>query len=91
MLELEKVLEELRERNMNFLDLQIVDEINCQLDYNDKTFTTKNKEKLLSYIRNVYLKSDNLSIETITRATIDKFDELDDMSIYDLLDYACYY
>lgn len=91
MLELEKVLEELRERNINFLDLQIVDEINCQLDYNDKTFTTKNKEKLLSYIRNVYLKSDNLSIETITRATIDKFDELDDMSTYDLLDYACYY
>lgn len=91
MKELEKIIEKLREKNVNILDLEIANEIKCQTDYNDRKFTNEEKQKLWDYVDKAYLKSEDLSIEQITRAAIRYIDELDKMEIWDLIEEACWF
>ena len=90
MKDLEKVLEELRERNINILDLEIANEIKWQLEENGRKFNEDEKQKIWDYVDKAYLKSEGLTIEAITRAIIKNFDELDNMDIWDLIEEACY-
>lgn len=90
MKDLEKVLEELRERNINILDLEIANEIKWQIEENERIFTDEEKQKIWDYVDRAYLKSESLTIEAITRAAIKNFDELDNMEIWDLIEEACY-
>lgn len=90
MKELEKVIEELRERNINILDLEIANEIKWQIEENERKFTDEEKQKLWDYVDKAYLKSEDLTIEAITRAAIKNFDELDNMEVWDLIEEACW-
>lgn len=89
MKELEKIIEELRERNVNILDLEIANEIKWQIEENERKFSEDEKQKLWDYVDKAYLKSEDLTIEAITRAAIENFDKLDDMNIWDLIEEAC--
>lgn len=91
MKDLEKVLKELKERNINVLDLEIANEIKWQTDYNDRKFTDEEKQKLWNYVDRAYLKSEDLTVEQITRAAIKYIDKLDDMEIWDLIEEACWF
>lgn len=90
MKELEKIIEELRERNVNILDLEIANEIKWQIEENERKFSEDEKQKLWDYADKAYLKSEDLTIEAITRAAIENFDKLDDMNIWDLIEEACW-
>ena len=90
MKELEKIIEELRERNDNILDLEIANEIKWQIEENERKFSEDEKQKLWDYVDKAYLKSEDLTIEAITRAAIENFDKLDDMNIWDLIEEACW-
>ncbi len=90
MKELEKIIEELRERNVNILDLEIANEIKWQIEENERKFSEDEKQKLWDYVDKAYLKSEDLTIEAITRAAIENFDKLDDMNIWDLIEEACW-
>lgn len=90
MKELEKIIEELRERNVNILDLEIANEIKWQIEENERKFSEDEKQKLWNYVDKAYLKSEDLTIEAITRAAIENFDKLDDMNIWDLIEEACW-
>lgn len=90
MKELEKIIEELRERNVNILDLEIANEIKWQIEENERKFSEDEKQKLWDYVDRAYLKSEDLTIEAITRAAIENFDKLDDMNIWDLIEEACW-
>lgn len=90
MKELEKIIEELRERNVNILDLEIANEIKWQIEENERKFSEDEKQKLWDYVDKAYLKSEDLTIEAITRAAIENFDKLDDMNIGDLIEEACW-
>lgn len=90
MKELEKIIEELRERNVNILDLEIANEIKWQIEENERKFSDDEKQKLWDYVDKAYLKSEDLTIEAITRAAIENFDKLDDMTIWDLVEEACW-
>ena len=88
--ELKKVLEELKERNINITDLKIADEIKWQLEINERNFSTSEQQKIWDYVNKVYLKSENLTIESIAKAVINNFDNLDNMDIWNLIEDACY-
>ena len=88
--ELKKVLEELKERNINITDLKIADEIKWQLEINERNFSTSEQQKIWNYVNKVYLKSENLTIESIAKAVINNFDNLDNMDIWNLIEDACY-
>ena len=90
MKELEKIIEELRERNVNILDLEIANEIKWQIEENERKFSEDEKQKLWDYVDRAYLKSEDLTIEAITRAAIENFDKLDDMNNWDLIEEACW-
>lgn len=90
MKELEKIIEELRERNVNILDLEIANEIKWQIEENERKFSEDEKQKLWDYVDKAYLKSEDLTIEAITRAAIENFDKLDDMNIWDLIEEGCW-
>lgn len=90
MKELEKIIEELRERNVNILDLEIANEIKWQIEENERKFSEDEKQKLWDYVDKAYLKSEDLTIEAITRAAIENFDKLDDMNIWDLIEEVCW-
>ena len=90
MKELEKIIEELREKNINILDLEIANEIKWQTDYSDKEFTEDEKQKLWDNVERAYSKSSDLTIENITRAALNNFDELDNMDTWDLIEEACW-
>lgn len=90
MKELEKIIEELRERNVNILDLEIANEIKWQIEENERKFSEDEKQKLWDYVDKAYLKSEDLTIEAVTRAAIENFDKLDDMNIWDLIEEACW-
>ena len=90
MKELEKIIEEVRERNANILDLEIANEIKWQIEENERKFSEDEKQKLWDYVDKAYLKREDLTIEAITRAAIENFDKLDDMNIWDLIEEACW-
>lgn len=56
MKELEKIIEELRERNVNILDLEIANEIKWQIEENERKFSEDEKQKLWDYVDRAYLK-----------------------------------
>lgn len=67
----------------NLLNLQIIDEIQCQLQ--DK-ISDEDYNNLFYTIRNCYLKSDEINLWSLTNYCIKNIDKIDDMSTYDIID-----
>lgn len=69
--------------NYNLLNLQIIDEIQCQLTdkISDEDYNT-----LFYTIKNCYLKSDSADLWCLTNYCIRNKDKIKDMSTYDIID-----
>jgi len=85
-----EVIEELENRNIDMLGLEIAYELKVQLDFTEREFTEEQKEELFTAIERAYLKSDDLTIEAITRKAIELYDELENMTTWDLIEESCY-
>ena len=88
--EYNKIIKELKENNINMLGLSIAYELECQLGFCERKFTEEEKDILLDNIERAYLKSEDLSIEVITRKAIELFDNLESMTTWDLIEESCY-
>ncbi len=86
----DKIIKELKENNINMPGLNIAYELKCQLDFCERKLTEEEKDILLDNIERAYLKSEDLSIETITRKAIELFDNLENMTTWDLIEESCY-
>lgn len=69
--------------NYNLLNLQIIDEIQCQLE--DK-ISDENYNKLFYTIKNCYLKTDEIDLWSLTNYCINNIDEIDDMSTWEIIE-----
>lgn len=91
MKELERKLKELKEQNISYTDLEILDEINYQSkEYLEIELSEKEKELLLNTIHNAYLKSEDLTIYQITTIALENLKELKNMSTWDLVEKTCW-
>lgn len=67
----------------NLLNLQIIDEIQCQLQ--DK-ISDEDYNNLFYTIKNCYLKSSDVDLWCLTNYCINNKEKLEDMSTYDIID-----
>lgn len=80
--EIKEVLEELSDKGIDLLELNIWNEIDCQLD---KELTDNQLMTLYCTIERAYLKAEEITIEQLTRYCIEHIDEIYDMSIWDVI------
>lgn len=77
------------------ISLSIAYEFDCQIDSQDIALTPQAFEEACYLIERAYLKSCDISIESITRALInmlvDNNTQLHEIDVWDLLDKASYY
>lgn len=85
-----EIIKELNEKNIDMLCLEIAYELKCQLNFCEREFNEEEQNILLDNIERAYLKSEDLSIETITRKAIELFDNLENMTTWDLIEESCY-
>ena len=81
--EIKKVLEELSDKGIDLLELNIWNEIDCQLD---KELTDNQLMTLYCTVERAYLKTDCATIEQLVRYCIKNIDKIFDMSIYDIIE-----
>lgn len=72
-----------KEKNYSLLNLQIIDEIQCQLE--DK-ISDEDYNKLFYTIKNCYLKSDSVDLWCLTNYCINNKEKIGNMSTYDIID-----
>lgn len=86
--EIRKTIEDLHNRKILIMDLDIIYELDCQL--NDK-LSENNYLKLYNEIRHAYLKLDNIDIGTIVYCALNNQDKiLNDDENFDLREECCY-
>ena len=80
--EIKVVLEELQNKGIDLLELEIWNEIDCQLD---KELTDNQLDLLYCTVERAYLKSTETTIEQLTSYCIDNIDKIYDMGIWDVI------
>lgn len=87
--EYKKAYKSLYNRGIYAYKLQIIDELECLLE---EELKEEDYLKLFNAIENAYLKSDILSVWTITRCAVEYIRRiLDDDETFNLRDRACWY
>lgn len=87
-----KVIEELKEKDVSILAIDIVYELDCQLGYEIKDLSDDDYCKLYNEIEYAYLKVSNVDIGTIVECALDhKDDILNENEDFDLREECCYY
>lgn len=83
--EIKEVLEELSDKGIDLLELNIWNEIDCQLDkeLNDNQLMT-----LYCTVERAYLKAEDITIEQLVRYCIKNIDKIFDMSIWFIINHA---
>lgn len=91
MKELENKLMELKEENISIADLEILQEIDYQAEFEfEKELTEKEKEKAFSEIHRAWLKSEDLPIYKITTTVLEEFENLDKLTTWDIIEKTCW-
>ena len=80
--EIKEVLKELSDKGIDLLEIDIWNEINCQLD---KELTDNQLELLYCTVERAYLKAEDITIEQLVRYCIDNIDKIYDMNIWDII------
>lgn len=80
--EIKNIIQELEDKGIDLLELNIVNEINCQLD---KELTDNQLELLYCTVERAYLKAEDITIEQLVRYCIDNIDKIYDMKIWDII------
>lgn len=90
-----ETLRKARELGICPIALEVAYEFHCQIDGQDIALTPQAFEDACYLIERAYLKSCDISIESITRALInmlvDNNTQLHEINVWDLLDKASYY
>ena len=84
--EIKEVLEELNDKGIDLLELNIWNEIDCQLE---EELTDSQLELLYCTVERAYLKAEEITIEQLVRYCIENIDKIYDMSIWDIICNAC--
>ena len=80
-------IEELHSKGIGLLQLEIWDEIDCQLD--GRYLTDSQLEILYNTVERAYLKTEYASLFDLVKYCINNLDKIYDMNIYDILE-NCY-
>ena len=83
-----------RKHNINALTLDVAEELCCLLDNNDITLKDNEFEYACYLIERAYLKTENLTINAITKSLINMIEvygELDVIEMRELIERACWY
>ena len=80
--EIKNIIQELEDKGIDLLELNIVNEINYQLD---KELTDNQLELLYCTVERAYLKAEDITIEQLVRYCIDNIDKIYDMNIWDII------
>ena len=80
--EIKNIIQELEDKGIDLLELNIVNEINYQLD---KELTDNQLELLYCTVERAYLKAEDITIEQLVRYCIDNIDKIYDMKIWDII------
>lgn len=87
-----KVIEELKEKNVSVLSIDIVYELDCQLGYERKDLSDDDYCKLYNEVEYAYLKVENVDIGTIVQCALDHMEDiLNENEDFDLRKECCYY
>lgn len=80
--EYKNIIQELEDKGIDLLELNIWNEINCQLDdeLNDNQLMT-----LYCTVERAYLKSEDVNLSDLVRYCIENIDKIFDMQIYEIL------
>lgn len=91
MKELELTLELLENKNINIMDLDILNEINYQSKYYlEIELTKEEKETIFKQVHRAYLKSEDLSIYQIVTTAMDNLKDIKDMTTWELIEKTCW-
>ena len=82
--EYKEIIEELHDRGIGLLELEIWDEIDCQL--NGRELSENELSILYCTVERAYLKSEYVSLFDLVKYCIKNLDKIYDMSIYDIID-----
>ena len=80
--EIKGVLEELSDKGIDLLELNIWNEINCQLD---RELTDNQLELLYCTVERAYLKAEDVNLSDLVRYCIKNIDKIYDMEIWQIL------
>lgn len=80
--EIKGILEELENKGIYLLELNIWNEIDCQLD---KELTDNQLMTLYCTIERAYLKSEDVNLSDLVRYCIKNVDKIYDMNIWDII------
>ena len=80
--EIKGVLEELENKGIDLLELEIWNEIDCLLD---KELTDNQLMNLYYTVERAYLKSEDVNLSDLVRYCIKNLDKIYDMQIYEIL------
>ncbi len=83
--EYEKIIEELNKKDITVLDLEVTSEVIWQLELSEKNTTDEEKQKIFNYVKNIYLETENLSVEAVARCIIDNFQDIDKMDYHKII------
>lgn len=87
-----KVIEELKEKDVSVLAIDIVYELDCQLGYELKDLSDDDYCKLYNEIEYAYLEVSNVDIGTIVKCALDHMEDiLNENEDFDLREECCYY
>ena len=80
--EYKNIIEELSDKGIDLLELNIWNEIDCQLD---KELTDNQLQILYCTVERAYLKSEDVNLSDLVRYCIKNIDKIYDMEIWQIL------
>lgn len=80
--EIKELLKELSNKGIDLLELNIWNEINCQLD---RELTDNQLELLYCTVERAYLKAEDVNLSDLVRYCIKNIDKIYDMEIWQIL------
>ena len=80
--EYKNIIQELSDKGIDLLELNIWNEIDCQLD---KELTDNQLQILYCTVERAYLKSEDVNLSDLVRYCIKNVDKIYDMQIYEIL------
>ena len=81
--EYKNIIQELEDKGIDLLELNIWNEIDCQLE---EELTDNQLMTLYCTVERAYLKTNYATIEQLVRYCIKNIDKIFDMSIYDIIE-----
>lgn len=80
--EIKEVLEELQSKGIDLLELEIWNEIDCQLD---RELTDNQLDLLYCTVERAYLKAEDITIGQLVYYCLDNLDKIYDMNTWDII------